>query len=182
MKHNQIKKITTVSVLIALACILSILDRFISGSLISAIPYLGAIAPGFKLGIANLVIIIIIYSFEWPYSLIAVLLKSVIAGLIYAGFTNFLIGFSGTILSYLAMILFKNIIKKDFFMIYVSALGGLIHSLGQLLVVYLIYQTKEILTYFPIILIFGLVTGIIIGVVGFGIYKIIKNFNGGIKK
>ena len=89
MKENKIKQITILSAFIALACILSMLDRTLSKLIIVLLPYVGALAPSLKLGIANIVIIIIIYKYDFKWSLLAVVLKCLIAGLLYSGLINF---------------------------------------------------------------------------------------------
>ena len=47
----------------------------------------------------------------------------------------------------------------------VSALGGVMHNVGQLFIAYLTIQTYSIVYYIPILLISGLLTGILIGTV-----------------
>jgi heptaprenyl diphosphate synthase len=46
----------------------------------------------------------------------------------------------------------------------VSAAGGVMHNIGQILVAYLTVKTYGILYYIPILILAGLVTGILIGI------------------
>jgi heptaprenyl diphosphate synthase len=50
-------------------------------------------------------------------------------------------------------------------MIGVSMAGGVFHNIGQLVVAALVVETMQILYYFPVLLIAGMVTGILIGII-----------------
>lgn len=168
--YSVTKRITILSILIALACVLSLFDKYISRFVINALP-IGAMAPGFKLGIANIVILYIIYNFKFTDSLVAVLLKSVIGGFVFGSIINFFIGFTGTILSFFAMYLLLRALKKPIHLIIVSAVGGVVHAIGQVLAVLIVYRVADILLYSPYIIMMGLLTGIIVGALVMTIQK-----------
>lgn len=168
--YSVTKRITILSILIAMACVLSLFDKYISRFVINALP-IGAMAPGFKLGIANIVILYIIYNFKFTDSLVAVLLKSVIGGFVFGSIINFFIGFTGTILSFFAMYLLLRALKKPIHLIIVSAVGGVVHAIGQVLAVLIVYRVADILLYSPYIIMMGLLTGIIVGALVMTIQK-----------
>lgn len=181
MKKTYIFNIISIAILVALACVLSLFDRYISMSIISIIPTISLVFPYFKIGIANIIILIIIYNFEFKYSLVSVILKSCILGIFALnGLTSFIIGFSGTILSYFVMYFLKKVNNKSYFMIFVSMAGGFSHSLGQICSSLMFYQTLNIqsfLLYSPFILLIGLISGILIGLITFKLNELIEKNN-----
>ena len=181
MKKTYIFNIISIAILVALACVLSLFDRYISMSIISIIPTISLVFPYFKIGIANIIILIIIYNFEFKYSLVAVILKSCILGIFALnGLTSFIIGFSGTILSYFVMYFLKKVNNKSYFMIFVSMAGGFSHSFGQICSSLMFYQTLNIqsfLLYSPFILLIGLISGILIGLITFKLNELIEKNN-----
>lgn len=66
-------------------------------------------------------------------------------------------------LSLTVMLLLKKTGK--FKVITVSAVGGICHNVGQLIVAILVLENYRISYYLPVLLISGLVTGILIGIV-----------------
>ena len=69
MKKITILKIVSVAILVALASVLSLFDRYISSAFLSMFPTVLLIFPYFKIGIANIIILVIIYNFDFKYSL-----------------------------------------------------------------------------------------------------------------
>lgn len=180
-KRNITKIIVSMSILVALAAVLSIVDRYISSTFLSAFPVVGLIFPYFKIGIANIIVLIIIYNYQFRYSIVAVILKSIIVALFSpTSLTTFIIGFSGTILSFFGMFFLKNISCKNTFMIFVSLVGGFMHSLGQILAtlaLYNMFATQTVLLYSPLILLIGIISGTIVGIITFKLNDLIKKHN-----
>ena len=182
MKNKKtLLKIVIISILVSLAVVLSLFDRYISLAIINMFPMISLVFPYFKIGIANIVIVIIIYNYDIKYSLVSVILKSSILALFaISGFTTFIIGFTGTILSYISMYLLQKINKKSWFMIFVSMVGGFTHSFGQICASLIFYQTftiQSILLYSPLILLIGLVSGVLIGLITFKLNDAIVKHN-----
>lgn len=189
-RKSKIKSIVTIAVLISLSVVLSLFDKLISSGIISLFPFIALFIPSFKLGIANIVILIIIYNYKFGTSLLSIILKSVILGL-FSGYIALIIGFSGTILSFIAMYFLSRLLKGEKMIVFVSAIGGFTHSLGQIIAGFIIngFITLEnikeagielVIIYSPLMLVLGVVTGIIVGLIAYRINKIIKK-NGLIK-
>ena len=53
----------------------------------------------------------------------------------------------------------------------VSIAGGVFHNIGQLLLAMMIVETYQVGYYFPVLLISGLVTGLLIGIVSSEVLK-----------
>ncbi len=128
--------------------------------------------PGVKLGIANLVVIIALYRFDWRYASAVNLVRVLVAGLLFTGPFGMMYSLSGAILSMVLMVCLKK--SGCFSIIGVSMGGGVFHNLGQLLMAIAIMEDSRLFVYFPVLLFSGLVTGVIIGIVSYEIMKRLK--------
>ncbi len=101
--RQRTQKIARFGLLTALALILGLLDRAIP---ISAL--LGGVLPGIKLGLANTVLLYAIYLMDWKSSIILMLTKVVLSGLLFGSLTAILYSLSGGILSLAVMLLIRK--------------------------------------------------------------------------
>ena len=168
MRKNLIKKISLISILAALAIILSIVESFIP---------LGI--PGVKLGLANVVIIISFYVFNFWYALgialVRVFVSSLLLGTIFQ--MGFFMSLNGSILSLLVMFLLKVIFKK-LSVIGISTVGSVFHVSGQILIA-ILYMGNVMVYYYPLILVCSIVTGVLTGFISLYVMKlkVFKTFN-----
>lgn len=118
--------------------------------------------PGVKLGLANLVVVVALYIMKPPQafaiSVIRILLASVTFGNVY----SLAYSLCGGILSFAVMLAVK---KSKLSIIGVSMLGGICHNVGQIMMAAIVMRTVRIVYYFPVLLIAGLVTGLLLGIV-----------------
>lgn len=117
--------------------------------------------PGVKLGVANLVIIVALYTLGFRYAMMINVLRILIAGLLFNGAFGAMYAISGGVLSLIVMALLKK--TGWFSTIGVSMAGGVAHNLGQLMVAALIVSTMKLFYYFPVLLFSGMISGILIG-------------------
>lgn len=157
----EVKKITFLSVLSALAIILSFVE--------SLLPPIWSAVPGIKMGLPNIVIIFLLYKFSIKDAAIVSFIRLLIVVLLFGNFMTFLYSFAGAVLSLLVMWLLKHINK--FSQIGVSIAGAISHNLAQVMVALLLLQTKEIGFYFPILAVSGTVAGIFVGLSGIMLFK-----------
>ena len=102
--------------------------------------------PGIKLGLANLVPLIIMYRLDARYAFAANLIRVL----------------AGSCVSFLIMYLLK---KTDrFSIIGVSMAGGVFHNLGQLAVAILLVSGPQLIHYMPVLILSGMAAGIIVGI------------------
>ena len=57
----------------------------------------------------------------------------------------------------------------------ISVAGGVFHNVGQLIVAMFVVETFSVGYYFPVLLVAGLITGLVIGIVSAEMLKRIKN-------
>ena len=150
---SNTKKITISALMAALALIFSYIEVLI--------PFSVGI-PGIKLGIANLVIIVALYYLGAKYALATNIIRVLIAGLLFNGLFGALYSLSGALLSMLVMVLLKK--TNLFSTVGISMAGGVAHNLGQILVAAFLVANIKIFVYFPVLIISGVTSGAIIGV------------------
>ena len=121
--------------------------------------------PGVKLGLANLVILIALYRLGVPLCLRHQLrAHRDRRDFLFSGVFGMLYSFGGGILSILVMYLLYR--TKLFSMVGISMAGGVMHNLGQLLTACAIMSNLSLLSYFAVLFFSGLISGILIGILG----------------
>ena len=90
-------------------------------------------------------------------------MRVVLTGFLFGNLSAILFGLAGALLSLTVMTLLKK--TEKFQILTVSAVGGVCHNIGQLIVAVLVVETYNLFYYFPVLLIAGLATGIVIGIV-----------------
>lgn len=159
-KKNNAKKTAFAGLLTALALIFSYIEALI--------PLASAI-PGTKLGIANIVVIAALYSLGARYAFFVNIIRVIIAGLLFNGFFGAMYSLAGALLSFFIMLLLK---KTELFSVTgVSIAGGVAHNLGQILVAAAMVSNMQIFIYFPVLMISGVISGAIIGIIAYFIIE-----------
>lgn len=147
------KKTAYLGLFLALALICSYIE--------SLIPFYFGI-PGAKLGLTNIVVILMLYHMDAKSAFTVSMLRILLAGLLFGNMFSILYSLAGGILSFLCMVLLKR--TGRFKIISVSAAGGVTHNLGQIIVAAAVVENMNLFYYYPILLTAGVVTGIVIGV------------------
>lgn len=151
----ELKQFTRLSMLLALSIVLSIIE--------SMIPLLnGIMIPGLKLGLANIIVVFVLYVYGIKEALYVSLLRILLVGLLRTGLFNitFFFSLSGAIISLLFMFVIK---RFPFSILGVSVVGSLGHSLGQIITAIFFLNNVNLLYYLPWLLLFSIPTGICIG-------------------
>lgn len=150
----EIKKISRLSMLLALSVALNIIETFV--------PLFNGIIPGLKLGLANIVILISLYIYGFKDTLLLSILRVFIVGILRTGLfsMSFFFSLSGAILSICMMFVAKKVSKLS--IIGISIVGSLSHTIGQILIAVIFYNINMIY-YMALSLILSIPTGIIIG-------------------
>ncbi len=124
---------------------------------------------GLKLGLANIAIVAILYCFSSKEALIVNLLRIFIIGLLFGNAISFVLSLIGGVFSLLMMSITKRF--KLFTVITVSIIGAISHNIGQLFAACVMTNVSGLIFYLPVLLIGGIITGAVIGIVS----KIIIN-------
>ena len=121
------------------------------------------VVPGMKLGLANLVTVFVLYRYRAKEAAVISLIRIVVIGFLLANLFSILYSLAGAALSLLCMTAARRF--SGLSIVGVSILGGVTHNLGQLIVAALVVENGNVFYYFPALLISGLVTGALIGIV-----------------
>ncbi len=153
MKKTQ--RIALYGVLAALALIMSYIEM--------QIPAFFAV-PGMKLGLTNIVVLVALYKFDAKSAFAINVVRIFVVAILFGTVMSLAFSFVGGMLSTIVMVLLK---KTDrFSVVGVSIAGGLSHNIGQIIVAMILLNTNAIAWYLPILWIMGMVSGLIIGVIG----------------
>ena len=124
--------------------------------------------PGVKPGLANIVILIVLYRYGWRTAAWVSLLRVLAGGLLMGSFLSpgFFIGLSGALCSLAILAASQHLPQRWFGAVTHSILAAFAHIAGQLLLVYFWIIPHAGLAYLPPIfalaaLIFGTVNGLI---------------------
>ncbi len=151
---KPVKKTVYLAIIISQALVLHYIEHFIP-----------PLAPGAKLGLANIMTLVTLSLFGFKEAMVVVVVRSVLGPLLGGSPTAILYSLSGGILSGIVMaILFR--FQKTFSLLGISTAGAVFHNLGQLLVASALFGTIGILyTYLPLLMVASVVTGNFIGLV-----------------
>ncbi len=117
--------------------------------------------PGIKLGLANVVVILVLYDLGAAWAAAVSVLRILLAGFMFGNMFSIIYSLSGGLLSLGCMLLLKKTGK--FKIISVSAAGGVTHNLGQIIAAALVVENINLFYYYPVLLTAGVITGVLIG-------------------
>ena len=115
--------------------------------------------PGVKLGLANIVTMLLLYIVGVPAACLISVLRILLSGFLFGSGFAMVYSAAGAAMSMLVMALLKK-----FSSVGVSVAGGIFHNVGQIIVAMLVLETKALAYYLPILILSGLVAGILIGI------------------
>lgn len=147
------KKTAYLGLFLALALVCSYIE--------SCIPFHFGI-PGVKLGLTNIVVILMLYYMEEKSAFIVSFTRILLAGFLFGNLFSIIYSLAGGLLSFICMVLLKKTGK--FKIISISAAGGAAHNLGQIFAAVFIVENINLFYYYPILLLAGVITGMIIGI------------------
>ncbi|MBU5460644.1 Gx transporter family protein [Anaerostipes sp. MSJ-23] len=147
------KRLATDGLFLALALVVSYIEVLIP------IP-IGI--PGVKIGLANAVVMVLLFFSTWQRTLIISIMRIFLVGFLFGNPMTIAYSLAGGILSLLVMLLLKKI--HGFSTVGISVGGGVAHNIGQLSVAVLLMENARIYYYAPVLLITGTIAGVVIGV------------------
>lgn len=156
MKH----KVAYFGVFAALAMIFSYVE--------SLIPFQIGI-PGVKLGLANLIVVIALYKMGIKEAFFVSVIRIVLSGFLFANLFSIIYSLAGGMVSLAVMAFLKS--RRSFSVFGISMAGGVAHNIGQIVVAMLVVETFSVAYYIPVLLVAGLATGFVIGIVANAMLK-----------
>lgn len=154
MRNHRTEKLAQLGLLTALALIASYIELLIP---------LPIGIPGVKLGLANLIIVWALYTLRPGEALAVNGMRILLVGFLFGNLSMILYSLAGAVLSFVCMYFAKQ--SGLFSVIGVSVIGGIAHNIGQILVAMLVLETVSLVYYGPVLLLSGLATGFLIGII-----------------
>ena len=158
------RRITQAALLIAVALVLSLAERWIPLNFIVPI-------PGIKLGLANVVTLFAILRIGATDAFLILLVRSLILGSILGPMT-FILSFSGGLLAFMAIWLLSHWEGRLFSVIGLSVAGAAAHNIGQVMMAsFILSEPLLLLSYLPMLLFTGMITGTLTGAAALPVIK-----------
>lgn len=149
------RKIAYMGMFIAVAMVFSYVE--------SLIPVNIAV-PGVKLGLANLVTIVVMFKMDVRSAWMISLIRVVLSALLFGNLSIMVYSLAGAVLSLLVMTLCMKL--KIFGLLGTSILGAVSHNAGQIIMAAILMKSGNIMLYIPVLCISGTIAGICIGLAG----------------
>jgi len=147
------KKVALYGIFLAYILVMGFIERMIP---------MDGIAPGMRLGLANVVIVVSLYLFPARDTFLLVILKCIITSMLSGSVMALFYSMSGSLAS---MIVMQLLIRaQGVSPIGVSVAGAALHNIAQITVARLIFGTWGIFIYLPFLLAVGTVSGILVGI------------------
>ena len=118
--------------------------------------------PGVKLGLANLSIVIALFKLKLKETSLLSVVRILLSGFLFGNYFSIIYSLAGALLSLSVMALLKR--AGGFSIIGISIAGGVFHNIGQLFVAMAVVEMFQAAYYVPVLLVAGLLTGCLIGI------------------
>ncbi len=150
----SVEKLTRFALYISISIVLSIFEMLIP---------INFIMPGVKLGLGNLLLVILLdyYSFKelFVFQLIKITITTFILGL----FSVYLFSLCGGMLALTTMYGLRKIFKKKITTYTLSMSGAIAHNIGQIIFAIIALRAPELISYVPFLVVFGSISGFALG-------------------
>lgn len=155
MQRSPARRITQLALFTTIALILFLVE--------SCLPPLTSV-PGVKVGLPNMVTLAVLYLYSRRDALLVLAARVLLASLFAGQMMTLLYSLSGGLLCFAVCALLCPIfpVKRMWLL---SMTGAVFHNIGQILAAIFVTGTPEIVWYLPVLLVSGLVSGCITGLV-----------------
>jgi len=152
---KTVRRITRIAIEACILLSISYLESIFSLNIL--LPF-----PGFKLGLANIVITVVCFAFSLTEAIILSILRLFLAMLLFGNPTSFFFSFCGAVLMFFGLILGKYFFKKYLSFMGISVICATLHNIGQLLGACIMFGVA-VLSYLPIMIVAAIIFGSITG-------------------
>lgn len=154
---NKTRRLVLLSLFVAVASVLHVVEVWLP---------LPLPVPGIKLGLANIISLIVIATFGWCDAIYVVIVRVLLASLFGGLFLGpaFAMSMSGGIASTVVMAYAFLYCRSTFSLIGISIIGATIHNVTQIVVAAFLVSSVTLLWYLPYLILFALPTGLATGI------------------
>ena len=161
---TKTQRLTLMALSVALAMVLSYLELLL--------PPLSAAVPGIKPGLANILIVFVLYRLGVRDAACVSFLRLALSALLFGSVLSLAYSAAGACLSLTGMALLRRLDR--FSPVGVSVVGGVLHNAGQILVAAWLMRTVQIGYYMIVFTVTGTVSGVLVGLAGALLLRYIK--------
>lgn len=166
MKKERVTRLALLGVLTAVALVLSYAE--------SLLPPIWTAVPGIKMGLPNIIIIILLYKLGVKEAALVSFIRVLFSSfLLFGSGMTLMYSVAGAALSLAIMAICKKL--NIFSTVGVSIVGGISHNLGQILVAIALFDTMQLSYYMIVLAVTGTVAGVVIGIVSALLLKRLDN-------
>lgn len=153
MGHREARLWARVGVLSALALVFGYIETFIP---------LPVPAPGIKLGLANIVVLVALVLMDVRSAALVALVKVLASGFLFGNPVMMLYSAGGTLLAFAAMAALTRV--RELSVVLVAIVGAILHNVGQLSVASVMLGTPYVWASAPVLIVAACATGALSGV------------------
>lgn len=129
--------------------------------------------PGAKLGLSNVITLILIDRFGKRDALVVLLIRVILGSLLSGQVVSFLYSLVGGVLAFGAMCIINSLLRhKNHW--FTSAVGAVFHNTGQIIVAVILLKNENIIYYFFALMFIGIITGCATGLLAGQVCKRIR--------
>ncbi len=156
MKPGSVQRLTTLSLMIAVAIMLNYFERLIP---------IAITIPGVRLGLANVVSLVCVSLYGYRDAYVVLIMRTLLSSFFYGSLSALLFSLGGGLFALTIMVALWRFKDSFLSIVGISIAGAIFHNIGQVFVAFVILATPSIFGYLPVLLISAIITGILIGVV-----------------
>lgn len=128
--------------------------------------------PGIKPGFANIVVLVALFAAGERCALAVNCARILLSALLFGSVFSALYSLAGGLVSFAAMVLLKK--AGPFSVTGISVAAGALHNMAQLAVAAFIVETARVFFYIPVLLLSGMVTGALTGMLSVLILRALR--------
>ncbi|MCL1990704.1 MAG: Gx transporter family protein [Defluviitaleaceae bacterium] len=156
MAYSKNRQLVFIALLAAQAVVLSLIEQ--------AIPTPFTIAPGAKLGLANMITCIALFKLPVKDTISIIMTRLLLASFLGGTLSTLLFSFAGSTVSFIGMYSAYQLGPKRVSLIGISIVGATFHNFGQLIMASYIAGSWYVLLYLPLLTFVGILSGAATGV------------------
>ena len=164
------RKLSVLALLTSLALILSYIETFVP-----------TIIPGAKLGLANIMTLVILVIFGLKEALAIMLLRTTISAMLFTTLSTLMYSLPAGLVSLLVMYYLLKLFKDESALVSVSMISAVSHNLTQLVVAIVVLEQVRIAYLLPWLVLMAVPTGLFVGYLAIVMIRYIKRSVPGIK-
>ena len=160
---SRVKRLCVCGALLAVSMMLSYVELLISVTLMPL--------PGFKLGLANIVVVFVIFAIGSREAFVISAARVTLSSVLFGSVSSFIFSLCGALLSFAVLYLCKRVFAEKLSLFGISVLSAAAHNTGQMIAACFVMKTAYVYTYLPYLLLLSIPCGLITGLVAALIFK-----------